>query len=100
MTTPCRTGHRWLHCLSAALLVLAAGPTARAGPLEKYTGYTRIGHPPSPKEGDKKQGKEKPAEAEQKAIGVTIYFMVLDRKTGRKGGDGDSWGVGIRDFDA
>src|SRR5205823_3281832 len=44
--------------------------------------------------------KEKAAALDEKAIGVTIYFMVLDRKTGRKGGYGDSWGVGIRDFDA
>lgn len=100
MNSLCRAGLCWLVRLSATLFALTAvsAPIALAGPIDKYTGYTRIGHPPSPKGGDRKD-KEKPAE-DEKAIGVTIYFMVLDRKTGRKGTYGDTWGVGIRNFDS
>src|SRR5437868_1328260 len=82
--------------LGAIVAVLAAEP-ARAGILNKYTGYTRPGNPPAPgptpiKEGAPAAGPDKDA----KAIGGTVYFAVFDRT---KGTNGDPWGVGVKDFD-
>src|SRR5262245_15920007 len=74
---------------------LAVVDRAEAGPLEKFTGYTRIGFPPT---GAKLDAKDAAAAKEMKAIGVTIYFMVYDQKSG-KGVKGDTYGVGIKDFD-
>ena len=44
--------------------------SAEAGPLPDYTGYTRVGYPPSEGPIDRKLGA--PAAHELKAIGVTL----------------------------
>jgi hypothetical protein len=64
--------------------------------MPEFTGYTRIGYP------SESLPKDDPRYAEQlkktKAVGITIYYMVLDRESG-KGTPGDRWGTGIPDFD-
>src|SRR5205807_2262580 len=50
-------------------------------------------------EGDK--NKEAPAaeNGKVKVKGLTVYFMVVDRKKGPRGQEGDAWNMGIKDFD-
>src|SRR5262245_35332882 len=91
------TSRPWAFALGGLLLlgIAATGSPAQATMLKKFTGYTRIGFPPS-------EGKIDPKYEEyakkMKPIGLTIYFTVLDRKEGT-GKDGDTWGTGIENFD-
>src|SRR5262249_33919531 len=93
------TSRPWAMALGCLLLmgIGTTGGTARAAMLKEFTGYTRIGFPPS-------EGKVDPKYEEYarktKPIGLTIYFTVLDRKeVGDKGREGDIWGTGIDNFD-
>src|SRR5262245_6889559 len=70
----------------------------QAGPLKDFTGYTRIGYPPTDGPLDAKAVKAAAA-AKEKSIGLTIYFMVLDRKTGKTVAGDDTFGVGTKGFD-
>jgi len=91
-----RTSSRpWLSSVSALVLGILTLPAA-AAPLPDFTGYTRIGWPPTNRPLTPKE-----AELAKKAeIGVTVYFMVLDReKKAEKVLENDTWGMGIKDFD-
>lgn len=96
-----RTSNRAGTLARAALLLAAlvvAGQQAVAGPLKDFTGYTRIGWPPDDWRPDDPKYKE--ALKSLKAMGVTIYYMVLDRETGEvRGTTGDTWGTGVANFD-
>lgn len=89
--------------LAAGLLaVIANAPVNAARPLPEFTGYTRIGYPNSEGADDKAAEKVAPVAREAKAIGVTVYYMVLDRRAASSRGtasDGDTFGTGIKDFD-
>jgi len=93
MRTSCRT---WLAPASAFLLgglaALLAPAAVQAAPMPEFTGYTRIGYPPS---GAKIELKAEDGD-KAKMIGLTIYFMVLDRQ---KAKENDTWGIGTKDFD-
>jgi len=91
-----RTSFRFGVLGATLTAVLAACPVTQGGPLEDFTGYTRIGFPPTEGKVDPKFAQ---AAKEMKAIGLTIYYMVYDRKTG-KSVAGDIYGVGIESFDA
>src|SRR5436305_1692685 len=97
MRTPLRTGLRPLVCLLAGWGVLVAAPAVLAEPLPRFTGYTRMGHPPSGEDGEK--GKEEGVARDERVVGVTVYYMVLDQQAGTAG-RGDTWGVGVEDFDS
>src|SRR5262249_40292628 len=87
--------------LAVSLAALTTPSRLQAGPLPDFTGYTRIGYPPSGTKIDDPIVKKNLEKLKMKdAIGVTVYFMVLDAKGGgRKGVEGDAWGTGIKDFD-
>jgi len=98
-----RTSSRsWQLARTAVLLLgivgvtVAAYGTVQAGPLPDYTGYTRIGT--NPPRGN--LGVKEAKAAAERAMGMTVYFMVLDRK---KDSDkhlaGDTFGIGVKDFD-
>src|SRR5262245_26915420 len=82
MRTSSRLG--WLvrapGLLLVLVLVLAALSPAQAGPLPEFTGYTRVGFPPT----NEKDVNPKMAEwaGKVQALGMTIYYMVLDREEG------------------
>jgi len=89
MTTP----------LLAGLILVFAVQSSEAGPLPDFTGYTRVGFPPSEGRVDARFA---PAAREMKAIGVTVYYMVLDQrdaKTRARSVAGDIYGTGVADFD-
>jgi len=81
-----------------ALSGLVVTASVRAGPVEGFTGYTRIGDPPLEGKGDPKI---KLTAEEAKGIGVTVYFMVLDRRAPVKGKvhSGDTFGLGVENAD-
>ncbi|MFO0877256.1 MAG: hypothetical protein U0840_07760 [Gemmataceae bacterium] len=85
--------------LLVGLAVLLIGRTNAAAPLSDYTGYTRIGFPPAD---DRIDPKIAPAAGpDARALGVTVYYMVLDRKVSNgKNGPGDIFGTGIANFDS
>src|SRR5262245_15475137 len=84
----------------AGLIVLTAITDSVAAPIEKYTGYTRPGYLPVGED-----AKVLPAAGATKALGVTVYFSVFDRKLRRvvKGDpkvvEGDTFGIGVEGFD-
>src|SRR3954447_20097086 len=99
MNTPPRLRSlAWRAALTASLAALLVAH-ASAAPLTEYTGYTRPANvdmaesKPIKKAAvfaslaDRKMGKE---------VGVTVYYMVLDRENGVAG---DTWGTGIKNFD-
>jgi hypothetical protein len=91
-----RTKVRWSVMARALGLVLALGAAAQAGPLPDFTGYTRVGFTPAPV-----KGKGGAPLKEVRAFGATVYYMVFDQKAeGHKSAAGDTWGVGVKDFDS
>src|SRR5205809_562685 len=96
-TTPMRIAtHGWLvRGLSSLIFLglltpLVSLSTAMADVLPQFAGYTRPGSPDGPK--TIFVGNE---EAKKKAIGGTVYYMVLERAQGK---EGDPWGTGVEDF--
>jgi hypothetical protein len=80
--------------LSLSLLSLALLPSAaRTEGLEKFTGYTRPGHPSGP------PGPIKPASnaPEDTPIGATMYFKVYELGDGVPG---DPWGTGFGNLES
>ena len=75
-------------------IALLASRVTQASPLLDYTGYTRVGTPVLSEQIPLQQ----PASAEKNAVGVTIYFTVLERRDGRAGSN-DVFGTGIPNFD-
>src|SRR4051794_637384 len=100
------TSYPWQRTLGGAIafvavLALFAGQPANADPLDKFTGYTRMGDPPSsPDEKDKEPIAPLAKDGKIKVRGLTIYFMVLDRKKGDNRLEGDTWGIGQKGFDS
>lgn len=88
-----------IGALLGALVILLIGTTDAATPLPDYTGYTRVGFPPAD---DRIDPKIAPAAGpDARALGVTVYYMVLDRKgANARGTTGDIFGTGIPGFDA
>ena len=77
-------------CIISRFLCTTSLSTARADVLPQFAGYTRPGSPDGPK--TIFVGNE---EAKKKAIGGTVYYMVLERAPGK---EGDPWGTGVEDF--
>ena len=98
-TSSCLPSYRLPVGLVALSGLLLAACVAEGGPLAgRYTGYTRVGIPPT--EGIK--SKEFLAVADKPdALGTTVYFMVLKREAAGSGriAAGDSFGTGIDNFD-
>ena len=88
-----RSGNRvFKHWLTIFAFFLAADGVY-ADPLLSYTGYTRIGIPVLRKPFDLRE-----VSKEKNAVGVTVYFTVLERVT-EKSDTGDTFGTGIQGFD-
>ena len=80
-----------------ALTGLFVTATVNAGPREDFTGYTRIGSPPT--EG-KKTAEYKAVAAYPEALGATVYYMVFDQQTGKViNASGDVFGTNFGRFD-
>src|SRR5262245_19920250 len=87
---------RGVWSVLAGLLAVAPAPATRADPVTAYTGFTRPG---TPNDSRKPDGQvvlvSTDADASKRAVGGTVYFMVLERKDGDKDG---AWGSGIKDL--
>ena len=80
-----------------ALSGLLVTATVNASPIENFTGYTRIGFPPTK---GKKSEEYRRVASHPEALGATVYFMVLDRETGKVvAASNDSFGTRFAGFD-